>query len=126
MCVTKERTVRKLALKVPGAARVFERFGIDYCCGGTQTLVRACQSAHLNTEYILEVLARAKACQENVPQDDHWQTLPLGDLIAPIKASHHKYTREEITRLRHLFDKVYSVHAERHFELLKLRATFQG
>jgi uncharacterized protein DUF542 len=28
---------------IPGAARVFENFGIDYCCGGHRTLADACQ-----------------------------------------------------------------------------------
>jgi regulator of cell morphogenesis and NO signaling len=42
------------------------------------------------------------------------------------KNTHHKYTREEIPRIGPLFDKVCSVHGERHPELFQLRATFQG
>jgi iron-sulfur cluster repair protein YtfE (RIC family) len=39
------RTVRELASSTPGAARVFEKLGIDYCCGGERSLAQACTAA---------------------------------------------------------------------------------
>jgi len=38
MTLTVSKTVRDLALEIPNAARVFEKFGIDYCCGGMKPL----------------------------------------------------------------------------------------
>ena len=58
--------------------------------------------------------------------EHNWQTEALADLIWHIKNTHHKYTREEITRLGPLFDKVCSVHGKNHPELLQIRGTFQG
>jgi regulator of cell morphogenesis and NO signaling len=58
----------------------------------------------------------------------NWQSRqhePLADLVAHITSTHHKYTREEIARLRPLFDKVYSVHGKNHPELQQVRASFQ-
>jgi regulator of cell morphogenesis and NO signaling len=126
MSVTTEKTVRELALEEPGAARVFERLGIDYCCGGKQTLEQACRAASIPVSKALDAL---KVGQRSTPvpsNDRHWQTEPLCDLLSHIKNTHHKYTREEIARLGPLFDKVCSVHGERHPELFELRATFQG
>jgi len=34
MSATTDKTVRELALENPIATRVFEKLGIDYCCGG--------------------------------------------------------------------------------------------
>jgi iron-sulfur cluster repair protein YtfE (RIC family) len=34
MSETMTRTVREVAQENPAAARVFEKLGIDYCCGG--------------------------------------------------------------------------------------------
>jgi len=31
---TTTQTVREIALNQPSSIRVFEQFGIDYCCGG--------------------------------------------------------------------------------------------
>jgi len=36
--LTTAETVGELAANHPAAARVFEEFGIDYCCGGGKTL----------------------------------------------------------------------------------------
>ena len=55
-----------------------------------------------------------------------WQKEPLGDLVAHIKSTHHKYTREEIARLGPLFVKVCSVHGQNHPELVEIRTTFAG
>ena len=38
MTVMTAKTLRELAVKNPAATRVFEKFGIDYCCGGNQHL----------------------------------------------------------------------------------------
>ena len=48
MSVTTEKTVRELALENPAATRVFEKLGIDYCCGGNKSLDEACRAANLN------------------------------------------------------------------------------
>jgi len=55
-----------------------------------------------------------------------WQREMLGDLVAHIKSTHHKYTREEIARLGPLFVKVCSVHGQNHPELVEIRTTFAG
>jgi regulator of cell morphogenesis and NO signaling len=126
MSVTTEKTVRELALEQPGAARVFERLGIDYCCGGKQTLEQACRGANLPADKVLGELEAAQQSGQGFTKESNWQAQPLADLISHIKNTHHKFTRGEIARLGPLFDKVCSVHGERHPELFELRATFQG
>ena len=42
MTISAKTTVRELAVEVPGATRVFEKLGIDYCCGGGKALEEAC------------------------------------------------------------------------------------
>ena len=126
MSVTIEKTVRELALEEPGAAGVFERLGIDYCCGGKQTLEQACHAAGLPVGKVLDALAEASRSEAVTPRDTPWQTEPLADLTSHIKNTHHNYTRQAIARLDPLFDKVCSVHGERHAELFELRETFRG
>jgi regulator of cell morphogenesis and NO signaling len=123
---TTEKTVRELALENPAATRVFEKLGIDYCCGGNKSLDEACRAANLNTNQVLDSLEMAGQSARAVQKDRNWQTEALADLIAHIKNTHHKYTREEIARLGPLFDKVCSVHGKNHPELLQIRGVFQG
>src|SRR5215467_10918062 len=105
---TKSQTVRDLALEIPNATRVFEKLGIDYCCGGGKSLEQACQGANLNAGEVMEMLQKASVPDTEAEHD--FKAEPLADLIEHIIATHHKYVREEIARLQPLFVKVCSAH----------------
>lgn len=122
MSLAAEKTVRDLALENPAAPRVFERLGIDYCCGGAASLQSACDAAHVSIDEVLAWLDAAPA-----PADTRdWTSAPLAELIAHIQGTHHRYTRDEIARLGPLFDKVCRAHGANHPELAGLRSTFAG
>jgi regulator of cell morphogenesis and NO signaling len=126
MSMTVEKTVRELALENPAATRVFEKLGIDYCCGGNKSLEEACRAANLSMDAVIDSLEMADHSARAVQADHTWQTEPMTDLISHIKTTHHKYTREEMARLAPLFDKVCSVHGQNHPELQQVRASFRG
>lgn len=126
MSTTAEKTVRELALENPAATRVFEKLGIDYCCGGNKSLEEACRTVNLPMDEVLDSLEMAEQFARAVQKDRNWPTELLADLVAHITSTHHKYTREEMARLGPLFDKVCSVHGKNHPELLQVRASFQG
>lgn len=124
MSATAERTVRELVLEHPAVTRVFEKLGIDYCCGGGKILEQACREANLPVNQVLNSLETARA--QPSPEGRDWRAEPLSDLIAHIRDTHHRYTREEIARLGALLGKVCPVHGENHPELLRVRAAFNG
>ena len=111
---------------VPEATRVFEKLGIDYCCGGNKSLEEACAAANLSVDEVLDSLELAEETSRAKQKERNWQIEPLADVIDHIKSTHHKYTREEIARLGPLFDKVCSVHGKNHPELQHVRASFRG
>jgi regulator of cell morphogenesis and NO signaling len=120
------KTVREVALNNPSATRVFEKLGIDYCCGGNKSLKQACGEANLQIQQVLESLESAATTADGRREGKEWVTEPLADLIVHINNTHHKYTREEIVRLRPLFDKVCNVHGDKHPELLQVRHDFHS
>jgi regulator of cell morphogenesis and NO signaling len=122
MNATTEKTVRELALENPAAPRLFEKLGIDYCCGGKRSLADACRTANLNIDEVLESLEKACAGTPAVERD--WQSEPIAALITHIKDTHHKYTREEAARLTTLLAKVCSAHGNNHPELFEIRDRF--
>ncbi len=126
MSVTAEKTVRELALENPAATRVFEKLGIDYCCGGNRSLEESCRAANLPVDRVLNALEMADQTRRASQPVRDWQAEPLADLIAHIVGTHHKYTREEIARLGPLFEKVCTVHGKNHPELLDMRTNFAG
>jgi regulator of cell morphogenesis and NO signaling len=126
MALTAAKTVRKLATEFPNATRVFGKLGIDYCCGGNQSLEEACAAAGLSPREVLNSLEQSEQASGEAQLVHEWQAEPLADLIRHISTTHHKYTREEIARLAPLFEKVCSVHGKNHPELDRIRTTFRG
>src|SRR5580765_8814963 len=106
MTVAIEKTVRELAIENPASMRVFEKLGIDYCCGGNRSLADACESANLQLEQVLDALEKSSLAVAATQTSRDWQVEPLSSLIEHIQGTHHKYTREEITRLGPLLEKV--------------------
>ena len=124
MTVTAAKTVREVAVENPAATRIFERFGIDYCCGGNQALDQACQKAGVSLDEVVDSLEMEEETARAAKQVHDWPNEPLSELIAHIKNTHHKYTREETVRLAALLQKVCSVHGKNHPELHRIRETF--
>ena len=124
MNISDTAAVRDLAAGVPGATRVFESFGIDYCCGGHRTLADACREASLPVEDLARSLEEAGRASQDAGAEQDWRQESLTSLAAYIIDKHHQFTRQELDRLEKLFDKVCSRHGENHPELIESRKTF--
>lgn len=126
MSLTTDKTVRELVLENPAATRVFEKLGIDYCCGGNKSLEQACQAANLSIDEVIDSLEMADHAARAVQTAHDWQREPLADLASHITNTHHRFTRAELARLSPLLDKVCAVHGKNHPELQQVRISFQG
>ncbi|HWR16553.1 MAG TPA: iron-sulfur cluster repair di-iron protein [Terriglobales bacterium] len=115
------KTVREFALEVPQATRVFEKLGIDYCCGGGKTLSDACDQAKIPVD---EVLRRLSERGAQPAGDANWTQATLSDLIDHIVTRHHGYVKQELPRLEQLLNKVATKHGERHPELNEIKPIF--
>lgn len=124
MNLESNRTVRELALEIPGATSVFEKVGIDYCCGGQRSLADACASAGVTIEEMMSSLESAKASPAPA-EAPNFLTATLTELIAHIVETHHVFTKSEIGRLRALLINVHSMHGQSHPELGRLRELFE-
>ena len=124
MLVEASKTVRQLAVELPQATRVFERLGIDYCCGGQRTLEEACGAAKLSVGEVLQTLEREAKTAPESPAE--LANIPLPELVRHIVATHHAYVKSEAPRLQQLAAKVASKHGESHPELLEIREVFDG
>jgi regulator of cell morphogenesis and NO signaling len=111
------RTLGELVAHHPGAARVFERAGLDYCCRGTRTLADACAAAGLDPDALATEIEETEAEAE-----PDWASLPVPALADHIVATHHAYLRAELPLLVELAAKVDSVHGVRHPELATVLA----
>jgi len=124
MNITATSTVRDLAAGVPGATRVFENFGVDYCCGGHRTLAAACRESGLPIEDLTRSLEEAWRASLDTGAVRDWRQESLTALTEFIIDTHHCGARQELDRLEKLFDKVCSRHGENHPELFEAQKAF--
>jgi regulator of cell morphogenesis and NO signaling len=123
MNIDTAKTVRELAIEIPQATRVFEKLGIDYCCGGGKSLQEACTARNLG---VADVLAALDSQSGTAVSPADWQMGSMAALIGHIVAKHHAYVKSETPRLEQLLAKVCSVHGQNHPELDVIRETFVG
>lgn len=104
------------------AAGVFERYGIDFCCGGRQSLGEACRDADASPEAVIRDLQALPAAAGSADDMTAWSA---SSLIEYIESTHHTYVRAAIPRIGGFVDKLVEVHGARHPELAFLAAAFQ-
>jgi regulator of cell morphogenesis and NO signaling len=118
-----ETTVGQLVAERPARSQVFERLGIDYCCGGRKTLTASCAERGLSTNAVLSALADA---DQNAPAaaDTDPARMGISELCDHIEETHHAHLRETLPRLMMLTDKVANAHGERNANLIAVRDLF--
>jgi regulator of cell morphogenesis and NO signaling len=122
MLILKDKTVGEVAAEVPAAARVFEKHGIDYCCGGKDPIEGACSTRGIALDVLAQELERA--AENTEPDNQDWHAAPLRDLIEHILTKHHAYLKTELPRLEQLFAKVVQAHGEREPSLALAQGVF--
>jgi regulator of cell morphogenesis and NO signaling len=114
---TSQSTLRSIALAQPATIRVFERFHLDYCCGGNRPLAEACAQKGIDVAAVLAALADATAAAE--PVRDFTQATPT-ELIHHIVSTHHTYVRSELPRLLPMAERCAAKHGPAHPEVVQI------
>lgn len=114
-------TVRELVGRCPQTRSVFEDRGIDYCCGGGQSLTDAARKHGLELPALVAALEEALRTPPSTskPVDKDWYARPLPELINHIVDVHHTYLKKALPHLRMLEKKVLAAHAAAHGEMLR-------
>ncbi|GGC27838.1 hypothetical protein GCM10011386_19820 [Parapedobacter defluvii] len=120
-----EETIGEIAAKDIRKAAVFKKLGIDFCCGGKQTLKEAVHQAGLTEEQVQEALDRSEAVVAGQVTHD-FGSWDLGFLADYIYNVHHKYIRESGPVIEQLAEKVAMRHGQVHPELFELANGLKG
>ncbi len=104
-------TVAELVASDYRKAKVFNQFGIDFCCGGKKTLDQVCREKEINLETLEQALTQVSAQSGSGIHWDFqsWDPLFLLDFIVQ---AHHGYVRTQLPRLMQFGEKVARVHGE--------------
>ncbi len=103
------------------AATIFEKYHLDFCCGGKESLEAACQRQGINPNVVIQDLQSAP----RLATPTNFETMPIDRLIQHILDVHHVYVRKMLPVISQHSKKVASVYGERHPEMIKVHALFE-
>ena len=116
------QSLGQLVAQKPLRARVFDEFGLDFCCGGKQTLEEACKKKSIDLSQVLKRLTEDDLTND---AEDQWNDRTVTELADHIESTHHEYLKKELPRLNALAEKVAKVHGERAPEMVELAQVFR-
>jgi regulator of cell morphogenesis and NO signaling len=111
MTITHHTLIADIAAGMPPSVRVFQRHGVDFCCGGRKPLGVACAELGLSFSDLAREIEAAVATPVE-PQRD-WVAAPLPDLVDHIVAAYHEPLRQELPRLHAMATRVARVHGDK-------------
>lgn len=105
------------------AAAVFERYGLDFCCGGKKSIGQGCAEKGIDPEKVLNDVVQLQNAAGRVENFDAWEIDFLADYIVN---RHHGFVRSQLPVLSAHIRKIISVHGERHPELADIGTHFEA
>lgn len=108
-----QQTLQAIASSNFRLVSVLEKHGLDYCCGGKQTLEDACRQQQLDSQIIVAELEEIDALNTGHP----FNHMSADTLIEYLLMNHHFYIRQEIPALRQQLKKLIDHHGAQHLFL---------
>ncbi|MCF8260154.1 MAG: iron-sulfur cluster repair di-iron protein [Melioribacteraceae bacterium] len=114
--------IKDIIKKEIKTAHVFEKYGIDFCCGGNRLLEEVCAEKNLVVENILSELDKVlQAPTEKKQRFDSWE-LPF--LMEYIINNHHAYVKEAIPLIQEHSTKVANKHGKNYPFMIEVKSLF--
>ena len=90
-------TLGEIATKLPRSTSLFLKLGLDFCCGGKQTLAAAAQAKGLDVSVIEASLA--VIAEQPSESTRNWSEAPLAEIVDFIIPRYHNTHREQLPDL---------------------------
>lgn len=121
--ITGETTIGEIVAADYRTAGIFERHGIDFCCGGKISVAEACKTKGID---LATLTSELKSLQnEPVDRGQNYSTWSLSFLADYIVNTHHVYLKENDDQIVAYARKIASVHGEHHPEVIQIAKIFE-
>jgi len=105
------------------SAAIFEKHGIDFCCGGKIPLAKICAEKGLDSAALLREIAAIN--DTPVDRSRNYAEWALPFLADYIVNTHHAYLNANTAQIRTYADIIAAVHGAHHPEVIEIAAIFQ-
>lgn len=103
-------------------AEIFRKAGIDFCCGGKNSLSSVCKEKGIKIDWLKSELKKIEESPRSPSQD--FATWPLDFLCDYIVKTHHNYVKKTLPELVFYTARIAQVHGENHPELEEVSGLF--
>ncbi len=117
-----DKTIGEIVADDYRTAAVFEKHGIDFCCGGQIALSAICREKGLDSAAITGEIEEVKITP--VDRSQNYMTWTLSFLANYIVNTHHTYLKENIGQIATYAHKIAEVHGTHHPEVVEIAAIF--
>lgn len=118
-----DKTVGEIVAADFRTAKVFEKYSIDFCCGGKVSLTEICGEKGLDITAIAYDLEAVQS--EPAERSKNYSAWALPFLIDYIVNTHHLYLKENDEQIAAYARKIADVHGGHHPEVIKITAVFE-
>lgn len=121
--ITGNKTIGEIVAADFRTARVFEKHGIDFCCGGKTALAAICAEKGFDPDAIALELEAVK--NEPVERSQNYSSWALPFLADYIVNTHHAYLKENDEQIAAYAKKIADVHGAHHPEVIQIASIFE-
>ncbi|ACD93930.1 iron-sulfur cluster repair di-iron protein [Trichlorobacter lovleyi] len=121
--ITGNKTIGEIVATDFRTATVFEKHGIDFCCGGKVALAATCTEKRLDLNTITSELEAVQ--NEPVERDQNYSSWSLPFLADYIVNTHHVYLKENDEQIAAYARKIAGVHGAHHPEVIRIATIFE-
>ncbi len=108
---TDTRTIGEIVADNYHTADIFNKYGIDFCCGGGITLSEACKNKGVSINELSRAIREIDSLK--TVSGDNFNAWEPAFLIDYIIGTHHSFVRNKVVEIAAYAEKVASVHGER-------------
>jgi regulator of cell morphogenesis and NO signaling len=117
-----DKTIGEIVADDYRTAKVFENYGIDFCCGGNVALAATCTKKGIDLATITGELKAVKS--KPVERSQNYGSWEMPFLTDYIVNAHHGYIKENIGQIAVHAHKIAAVHGVHHPEVIEIAAIF--
>lgn len=117
MQITKENTVAEVVSKNLGSDHVFSKYKIDFCCGGGDTLEKACKESAVEFDVLKNEI---EAINSKITGSIRIEELDIPTLIDGVKGGYHAVISDAIFEILPYAAKVAEVHGSAHNDVIEI------
>lgn len=121
--ITPGTTVGDIVADDYRTADVFEKYGIDFCCGGKVSLAEVCLEKGLEITALVNVIKALR--QEAGGRGQNYSAWALSFLADYIVNTHHDYLKGNDEQIASYARKIAGVHGSHHPEVIEIAAIFE-